>query len=89
MLLSKAIFKRKLQFDTIIGLYPKKEMGIDSRLAVKFSELLNLYLVGDGINCPSIGGIADTAFTSPVSFSNLINEQISSSSRALIRIIIV
>jgi hypothetical protein len=61
MLLSKAIFKRKLQLDTIINHYPKKGMGIDSRPAAKFSELLNLYLVGDGINYPSIDGIADTA----------------------------
>ena len=60
MLLSKAIFKRKLQLDTIIGLYPKKGMGIDSRPAVKFSEFLNLYLVGDGRNCPSIAGSSDT-----------------------------
>jgi len=40
MLLSKAIFKRKIQLDTIIGLYPKKGMGIDSRSSVKFSEFL-------------------------------------------------
>ena len=52
-------------------------MGIDSRPAVIFSEFLNLYLVGDGINCPSIGGISDSDFTSPVSCSTLINEQIS------------
>jgi hypothetical protein len=36
-------------------------MGIDSIPVAKFSEFLNLYLVGDGINYPSIGGIADTA----------------------------
>jgi len=58
-------------------------MDIDSRPAVIFSEFLNLYLVGDGINCPSIGGISDSDFTSPVSCSNLINEQITSSSSSI------
>jgi phytoene dehydrogenase-like protein len=75
-LISKAIFKRKLLLKAVIGFYPKKGMGIESRPDVKYSEFSNLYLVGDGINSPSIGGSSDAAFTSAVSCSNLINEQI-------------
>jgi phytoene dehydrogenase-like protein len=75
-LISKTIFKRKLLLETVIGFYPKKGMGIESRPDVKYSEFSNLYLVGDGINSPSIGGSSDAAFTSAVSCSNLINEQI-------------
>src|SRR6185295_5535709 len=75
-LLSKAIFKRKLLLETVIGFYPKKGMGKESRPDVKISEFSNLYLVGDGTNCSSIGGSSDAAFTSAVSCSNLINEQL-------------
>lgn len=74
-LISNAIFVRKLQLDTVIGFYPKKGMGIESRPHVKFSEFSNIYLVGDSINCPSIGGSSDAAFTSAIYCSNLINQQ--------------
>jgi len=72
-LVSKAIFKRKLLLNTVIGFYPKKGMGVESRPDVKFSEFSNIYLVGDSINCPSIGGSSDAAFTSAIYCSNLIN----------------
>lgn len=74
-LTSKAIFKRKLLLDTVIGFYPKKGMGIESRPNVEFSEFSNLYLVGDSVNSPSIGGSSDAAFASAVLCSNLINQQ--------------
>jgi hypothetical protein len=72
---SKAIFKRKLLIDTVIGFYPKKGLGIESRPDVKFSKFTNLYLVGDCIKCPSIGGSSDASFNSAIFCSNLINGQ--------------
>ena len=74
-LVSKAIFKRKLLLDTVIGFYPKKGMGIESRPDVKFSEFSNLFLVGDSTNCSSIGGSSDAAFNSAIYCRNLINGQ--------------
>ena len=37
-LLSKAIFKRKLLLETVIGFYPKKGMGIESRPDINFGK---------------------------------------------------
>jgi hypothetical protein len=71
-LLNKAVFKRKMAFDTVIGTYPKISQTRPKRPSITMENIRNLYLVGDAIYVPTIGSSSDAAFNSAMQCAELI-----------------
>ena len=70
--LEGAEFSRRMVFDTVIGAYPKIGESRNMRPSVMLSGISNLYLTGDAINVPGIGGSSDAAFNSAMLSADLI-----------------
>jgi phytoene dehydrogenase-like protein len=74
-LLEDTEFRRKMVFDTVIGAYPKIGQSKNTRPSITLPGISNLYLAGDAINAPGIGGSSDAAFNSAMLSADLIERQ--------------
>jgi hypothetical protein len=71
-ILDGAEFSRRMVFDTVIGAYPKIGESKNMRPSVILPGISYLYLTGDAINVPGIGGLSDAAFNSAMLSADLI-----------------
>lgn len=71
------LYKRRMVFDNVIGTYPVIGQSQKDRPRVKFRHIENLYLVGDAVNAPGIGGSSNTAFSSALLCAEDIKKNIS------------
>lgn len=80
-LLEDAEFRRKMVFDTVIGAYPKIGQSKNTRPSITLPGISNLYLAGDAINAPGIGGSSDAAFNSAMLSADLIEQHFEQSGK--------